>query len=354
MTVRRWSSARPQNPPQRLEKVESAPGIATAAGLAARSGGLRGATCGGAPRPECGALPLAASPSDNRPQNLAQHHDSVESAPGIAAAAAVAARSGGLRGATRRGAPRPEGGALPLAASPGDTRPQNPSQRLEKIDSAPGIAAAAASPGANATADHPPRPEERRGRRRVSKDAPAPTNAPAHWIILRQAQDEVLVMTARPWSSARPENPPQHLEKVDSAPGIAAAAAAASPGANRPQRPPADLVLRSGAVGGASRRALQRAPASAPTGTPFETPPRIKVRGSRSPQDEAGGKYGARLGRDNRSEKRSQPLEKVDSAPGIATAAAVARSGGLRDATRRRAMVRPSRRFPDWRHAVNA
>ena len=36
-----------------------------------------------------------------------------------------------------------------------------------------------------------------------SKDAPAPTNAPAHWIILRQAQDEVLGMADRRCSYAR-------------------------------------------------------------------------------------------------------------------------------------------------------
>ena len=95
---------RPGNPPQRPEKVKSAPGIATAAAVAARSGGLRGATRRGAPQSEGEALPLAASPGDSRPENPPQHLEKVNSAPGIATAAAVAARSGRLRGATRRGA----------------------------------------------------------------------------------------------------------------------------------------------------------------------------------------------------------------------------------------------------------
>ena len=96
---------RPGNPPQRPEKVESAPGIATAAAVAARSGGLRGATRRGAPQSEGEALPLAASPGDSRPENPPQHLEKVDSAPGIATAAAVAARSGRLRGgATRRDA----------------------------------------------------------------------------------------------------------------------------------------------------------------------------------------------------------------------------------------------------------
>ena len=91
MTTRLWSSARPQNPPQRLEKVNSAPGIATAAAVAALSGGLRDATRRGAPRPEGGALPLAASPGDNRPEKRSQRLEKVESAPGIAAAVCLAA-----------------------------------------------------------------------------------------------------------------------------------------------------------------------------------------------------------------------------------------------------------------------
>ena len=129
---------RPRNPPQRPEKVESAPGIATAAAVAARSGGLRGATRRGALRSEGEALPLAASPGDSRPENPPQHLEKVDSAPGIATAAAVAARSGRLRGATRQAAPRSEGGALPLAASPGDNRPENPPQRLERLIPRPG------------------------------------------------------------------------------------------------------------------------------------------------------------------------------------------------------------------------
>ncbi len=144
-------------------------------------------------------------------------------------------------------------------------------------------------------------------------------------------------MTTRPWSSARPENPPQRLEKVDSAPGIAAAAAvaarsgglrdatrpgaprpedralplAASPSANRPQRPTAHLVLRSGAVGGASRRALQRAPASAPTGSPFETP------ASRSPQDEARGNTAPALGVTIARKNGRNALKKLILRPGL-------------------------------------
>ncbi len=213
---------RPGNPPQRPEKVESAPGIATAAAVAARSGGLRGATRRGAPQSEGEALPLAASPGDSRPENPPQHLEKVDSAPGIATAAAVAARSGRLRGATRRGAPQSEGEALPLAASPGDSRPENPPQRLEKVDSAPGIAAA----DCVAVRSGGLRDARRRG-------APQPEGGAPPLAASR--------------ADNRPQIPPQHLEKVESAPGIATAASvAARSGGRRDARRPGQFAPPSG------------------------------------------------------------------------------------------------------------
>ncbi len=57
----------------------------------------------------------------------------------------------------------------------------------------------------------------------LSKDVPGPTNAAAApWIILRQAQDEVVALAPPPVASLvgsdRPESAPQALEKMESAP----------------------------------------------------------------------------------------------------------------------------------------
>jgi hypothetical protein len=211
--------ARPQIPPQAFERVDSAPGLATSpetSDLAAQSSLLRDATHCVAPRYEGGEVQSAAAAADdNRPQNPAQGLEKVESAPGIATSppaedalapahnrpeipaqdlekvgsapgiatspeatppdlvlswppagptrcarksspplgdgnfrvspskdapesAKVASSSSWLRDAPPFIVPQHEGGEVPVAASPGDTRPENPAQGLEKVESVPG------------------------------------------------------------------------------------------------------------------------------------------------------------------------------------------------------------------------
>ena len=155
----------PENLAQRLEKVQSAPGIASAAmagvdagpsiaNVAARWSRPRAATDCVARPPEGQGFPAAGSSGDSRPENPPQRLENVESAPGIASAATagvdagpsianVAARWSRPRAATDCVARPPEGQGFPAAGSSGDSRPENPPQRLENVESAPGIASAA-------------------------------------------------------------------------------------------------------------------------------------------------------------------------------------------------------------------
>ncbi len=130
---------RPENRAQGLEKVESAPGIA----VAACPSPLRHATRCVAPRQEGGEVRSAASAGDERPENRAEVLEKVESAPGIA----VAASPSPLRHATRCVGPRHEGGEIPSADSAGDERPENLAEVLEKVESAPGDFLVPRSPG---------------------------------------------------------------------------------------------------------------------------------------------------------------------------------------------------------------
>ena len=242
------SCARPENLAQRLEKVKSAPGIASAAtavvdvgpsiaNVAAHGSRPRAATdC--LVRPiEGQGLPVAASPGDSRPENLAQRLEKVKSAPGIAPAAMagadagpsianVAARGSRPRAATDCLARPPQGQGLPVAASPGDARPENLAQRLEKVKSAPGMPSAATA---------------------VVDVGPSIANVAAHGSRPRAATDCVALPpqglgfpAAGSTGDARPENPSQRLEKVKSAPGIASAAmAGADAGPQSRTSPPA-------------------------------------------------------------------------------------------------------------------
>ena len=69
------------------------------------------------------------------------------------------------------------------------------------------------------------------------------------------------------------------------------------------------LVLRSGAIGDASRRTFQLTPTAAPAGSSFETP------ALRAPQDEVVGKSGAALGSYSRPQMAPEAFENVQSAP---------------------------------------
>ncbi len=107
-------------------------------------------------------------------------------------------------------------------------------------------------------------------------------------------------------------------------------------------------------IGSKSLKRLIPRPGLPQTSTPPPARARFATRYV-APRPEGGEGAPAASAGDERPENRAEVLEKVDSAPGVATAAAAAAlSGGLRDATRRGATVRPSRLFPDWRHAVNA
>ena len=155
---------RPENREEVLEKVDSAPGTATAVDAAACPSPLRDATRCVAPRHEGGEVRSAASAGDERPENLAEALEKVDSAPGIAAAVCVAACPSPLRDATRCVAPRHEGGVVRSAASAGEERPENRAEVLEKVKSAPGIAtdvdaAACPSPLRDATRCVAPRHE---------------------------------------------------------------------------------------------------------------------------------------------------------------------------------------------------
>ena len=162
---------------------------------------------------------------DDRPENLAQRLEKVESAPAQFPLAPLQRGEGWGEGPRRlaaaayRPAPHPNllpvnGEKGPLGASSGDARPENPAQRLEKVESAPGIAPAAmagadAGPSIANVAAHGSRPR-------------APTDC-----LARPPQGQGFA-AAGSSGDARPENPPQRVEKVESAPGIAPAAMASA------------------------------------------------------------------------------------------------------------------------------
>ncbi len=149
---------RPGIPLQAFEKVESAPGIATAPAVAAGPTMLRDATRCVAPRHERGTFRSAGSAADGRPENPPQAIEKIESAPGIATATAVAARPTMLRDATRCVAPHHERGTFRSAAPSADGRPGIPPQTLEKVESAPGNPIAATAPGGGGAARDGRRP----------------------------------------------------------------------------------------------------------------------------------------------------------------------------------------------------
>ncbi len=132
---------RPENPPQRLEKIDSAPGQIAPGPAAQDPLALPGLLTPG-PRGD-GRANLR--PADGqtgegparhaRPEISPQPLEIVESAPGILESPGDADAA---RGETRVSAPTEPGPPAPPAAAPADVRPENPPQRFEKIDSAPG------------------------------------------------------------------------------------------------------------------------------------------------------------------------------------------------------------------------
>ncbi len=141
--------ARPENLPQPIEMIDSAPGIWSTPEGSANSG------------PEAGALPdceaaspgLVLSPSacagDDRPENLSQHLEIMESAPGHALTTEASGKADAAAGephAFARADLPPD--PAPPGASP-ERRPGIPPQPVGKVDSAPGsgwLAEAAPAP----------------------------------------------------------------------------------------------------------------------------------------------------------------------------------------------------------------
>ncbi len=149
---------RPENLAQQLEKIDSAPETPAAtmasadagpaiANVAAQETGGRDATDGVVRPPAGHGFPATGSSADGRPENPPQGLEKIKSAPGTARAAMagadagpsanVAARWSGFSGEAQCVAAQPEGPGL-AASAPADARPKNPAQRLEKVESAPG------------------------------------------------------------------------------------------------------------------------------------------------------------------------------------------------------------------------
>ncbi len=163
--------------------------------------------------------PLSAPARDGRPESPLQDLEKVDSAPGPAAPKVPGVERPDLvlspskdvsEAPMAEAAPQKEGGDFALAAPAGERRPQNPPQDLEKVDSAPGLAAI-------------PETEPREVLPSQSKDAPAAATGPSP---LRDATPRLAPrQEAEDFAPAAlsgedgPGNPPEALEKVDSAPG---------------------------------------------------------------------------------------------------------------------------------------
>ena len=121
--------------PAHDEEIEGAPGIAPGRKDACPDPVLiQGLS------PATSEAPPAASAGDNRSENPAQDLEKVESAPGIASSetSRLAAHASGLQNAPPLVVPQHQGGEAPPAASPGDERPAKLLQDFEKVESGPG------------------------------------------------------------------------------------------------------------------------------------------------------------------------------------------------------------------------
>ena len=152
-----------------------------------------------APHPNLLPARGAKGPVGARPENFPRHAEKVKSAPGVSPPVAALAERGDAvndRVYKRAGA---------------DDRPENPAQHLEKVKSAPEFVPLAPRERGE---DWPPDLIRGEGLRQPpnASSAPHPNLLPA-----RGAKGPV---------GARPENFPQHAEKVKSAPGVSPPVAA--------------------------------------------------------------------------------------------------------------------------------
>ncbi len=223
---------RPENLAQQIEKIDSAPETPAAAmasaDLAAHETVARDATDGVARPPAGHGFPATGSSAEVARKISRKLLKRLESAPGPGRAATagadagpsanVAARWSGFSGEAQCVAAQPEGQGLAVSA-PADARPKNPAQVTEKIESAPGLARAATA----------------------GADAGPSANVAARWsgfsgeaqCVAAQPEGQGLAVSAP--ADARPKNPAQRFEKVESTPGRGSVrgrllASAAAPG----------------------------------------------------------------------------------------------------------------------------
>ena len=183
---------RPENPAQALGNIESAPGISTG-----RSPKLSGARPGRRRSPRLQRRLGRCDRPENRPQGLGN----TESAPGISP-----------RRPPKLSCPRPGwwGSPRPQCRLRCCDRPENLPQGFENMESAPGIST---DRSRKLSGPRPGRP----GSPPCAKadpfgPGPSPRTCPAD-------HDEVLVEAPRPVRCDRPENRPQALGNIESAPG---------------------------------------------------------------------------------------------------------------------------------------
>ncbi len=156
------------------------------------------------------------------PENPSQELEILDSAPGNGAPSPAMREED--REAARDATPfleTPLQGALGPEESM-DGGPENSAQELGNIGSAPGNDALPGQPSGTIKAPFTPYPERVEGVS-GSKDVSERTIGAAQWIILRQAQDDIVDVTTsligRLGSCIGPENPLQEVEKLESAPG---------------------------------------------------------------------------------------------------------------------------------------
>ncbi len=140
------ADGRPENPPQPFEKVESAPGIAPALAVAARPTMLRDATRCVGPQHGRGTFRPAATAADGRPENPPQTLENVESAPGNPIAATAPRGGGAARGGRRPNGASDFGPAACRPASRGTSARKIRRNALIRLNPRPGTGGAGVGP----------------------------------------------------------------------------------------------------------------------------------------------------------------------------------------------------------------
>ncbi len=243
---------------------------------------------------------LESESSDDRPETPAQCLENIESAPGLLQTPEARADTG----AASDGRPAREAALRGLAA---EGRPEIPLQGFEKIESAPGfVPLAPLSPSRDGRLSTPYARGEGWGE--GLRQPPIFSSAPHPSLLPVNAE--------KGFVGARPENPTQSLEKVQSAPGIGLGPQTAEPTAASPVSTP-DLMLsmlRSAAGRQDLRVCLSR----------------LRPDTHDVPRQRDGGDFPfAATARHARPENLAQRLENMESAPEIGWLALAAAASGL-------------------------